>query len=623
MKKWIFFLFIVTSILTVYAQEKGTEYVLFDQGVKFYIEKNYKAAESTFLKLSSEFPDSPIASATYLMLMRTQYQLKKYSLAEASGHLILKKFPFSRYKDDAYYWLGNIKFQLKQYQKGVMYWLLAFKTSDDKRLKKILSNYLNKAMTNVLSEEDLYNLANKLDDRNLRILVRISLSRKLIMKRKYTEAYGILKKIKTEYPANPFMNIVNKILDEIPFEKVITGRYIMISMPQGESQNTLEMVGHHFVEGFQFAIRQHQNLFPESEVKTIIVNDSNSIVKSIPTILNVISKYDIWVNVGSLANETTAGLELISRYNHIPLISPIANHKNLRNIFNNFFQINPDPFTKGKTLGEYAKEHLSHQTIAIIAPDDDYGHDFVKGFQTVFVDSDSVSYLDVEYFTPDTKQFIQQLSRIRFLSQLKTFRDSIMQEQPELSEEELLSMYEVWLNEKVETLKAELMKNVDSLDIPMKNIDLFVAAIYPDQVQAFASQFAFYNFKTQLLGNEGWYNQEELDKVNSAYINNLIFISPIFIQQENWEFKNFRNKFRTVVRKTPDKYHLLGYNIGLWLAKAIDLAETKDDVERALLNTDDVKFIGMKIQFSKNSTTNVNHYLNFIQYKYGRLFQLK
>lgn len=622
MKKMVILIFFVIFSYS-FAYSQSTEHILFDQGVKFYLDKNYEAAQSTFLKLSSEFPDSPLASATYYMLMRTQYQLKKYALAEASGHLLLKKYPFSKYKDDVYYWLGNIKFQMKQYQKGVLYWLLAFKYTDDSRLKKRLSRYLNKAMTSILTEEELNNLATKVDDTNLKILVNISFARKLIQNRKYSEAYGILKKIKTEHPNNPFTNVVESILSDIPFENIISGKYILVSVPRGEGVGGLGQIGEHFTEGFKFALEEHKMLFPNSDVKALFINDSNSVVKSIPSILNVLGRYDVWVNVGSLTNEMTANLELISKYNGIVHIAPTANHANLKKIYDKYIQINPDAFTKGVTLATYAKQNLKHHTIAMLAPDDEYGKMFVHGFQSVWQDSDSVSYLDIEYFSPEAKKFMQQLSKIRYLAQLKMFTDSISQVQPDLSEEEILSMYQVWLDEKVTKLKEELMKNVDSLDIPMDNIDLFVAAIYPDQVQAFSSQFAFFNFQTQLIGNEGWYNPEELDKVNSSYINNLIFITPIFIQNESWEYKNFKNKFRIKLKKTPDKFHLLGYNLGKWISEHLDLADSKDKLMDYLLQDNTSNLIGMQIIFPDDSNANINHFLNFVQFKYGKFFQLK
>ncbi|GAB4170296.1 MAG: hypothetical protein Kow00108_04300 [Calditrichia bacterium] len=624
MKRWFVYLVILAAMFSANAQT--ADYVLFDQGLKFYLDKNYKAAESNFLKISSEYPDSPIITAAYLMLLRSQYHQKKYALAEASGHLLMKKYPSSRYKDDVYYWLGNIKFQLKQYQKGVLYWLLSFKETSDKRLKKILSSKLNKAMTNVLSDEDLKNLAERLDDDQLKILVQISHAKVLIRNREYTEAYGILKNIKNQYPDNPFQSIINTILEDIPFDQVITGKYILLSMPQAEELDILGKTGSDFIQGFKFGYNEFKKLSPESEVNLVTIDDSNSVVAGAPKILETISKYDIWAAVGSLTDEMTGALELIFKYNNIPLIAPTAKHKNLKKIFGKYIQINPDPFMKGKILGNYTRSYLKHDTIATMAPLDEYGKQFINGFKSAFSDSDSVFIISEEYFVSNANQFLQQFKNIRFKALFHTFKDSVLNdsinmEDKELTDEELLSMYQVWLDEKVEKMREELGKNVDSLDIPVENIDVLVAAIYPEQIPSFSSQFAYFNLKTQLVGNEGWYDIDELDKVNSTYINNLIFITPIFIQDENWDFKNFKNKFRQSVKTTPNKFHLLGYNLSKWLCMNVEASENKSGFLSLLLSENNTQMIGMNLKFSSNSQT--NEYLNIVQYKFGKFFKIR
>lgn len=623
-KQMLFFSLVFVVLLFRHVPAQHPEVILFDQGVTFYLEKNYTAAESNFLRLSSEFPDSPIASATLYMLMRSQYQLKKYEQAAATANLLLKRFPNSRYKDDIYYWLGNIHIKLLQYQKGVLYWLLAYKISDDSRLKKTLSGKINEALTNLFSVEELSLLEEKIEDQNLKILIRINIAREYIRQRKFNQAYQILQQISSTNPDHPYQNLVKTILNEIPFQNMLGGKTVLVSLPLDKASSTLSAVGNQFKQGLEFALEEHKEMFPSTSIRLEFIDDGGSSAVGIPAALDVISTSDVWVTIGSLSDDMTASLALLSRFHAIPHVSPVSFHPGLQKINRNTFILNPDPYTKGATLASYAREKFTPRTIVFIGPDDDYGHEFFKGFSAVWDSTDSVEFLDTAFFHPEAGQFMNQLSDIRYKAQVRMFRDSLDSVGLNLKDEEFLSAYRIWLTNKVNALRETLMKSrIDTLDIPIKNIDLFVAVIYPDQVQEFASQFAFFNFQTQLLGNEGWYNQEELDKVNSNYINNLIFISPLFIQEENWEYRNLRNKFRIKLKTTPEKYHLLGYNVGHWVFKALDLAQDKNQLTDLLKEAKELRLVGMNLYFSPEKGVPVNQHLNFIQYKYGKLFQIR
>ncbi|MCK5075184.1 MAG: outer membrane protein assembly factor BamD, partial [Calditrichia bacterium] len=302
-------LLIITAVQSITAQ--STDYFFFDQGVSFYRQKNFSAARSNFLKITSEFPHSKISTASLLMLMRSQYQLKEYQMAEASGNLLIKKFPASSYKDDAYYWLGCIKLQTKQNQRAVLYWLLAYKYADDARLKNLLSEYLNKAMTNLLSEPELDRLANNLDDTDLKIIAQMSYSKILINERKYSKASTILKNMIRLYPEHSYIPSAKKLYKTIP-ENRLTSKKMLVSIPTSGAYGEM---GQAFLSGFKYAYRNSK------DVPMIVIDDENSSLTAINEAKRHLENDDVWAIIGSLTDEVSASLAVLSYYNQVPLIS--------------------------------------------------------------------------------------------------------------------------------------------------------------------------------------------------------------------------------------------------------------------------------------------------------------
>ena len=607
-------LYLLTILLiTIIAQSvfsQSTDYYFFDQGVNFYRQKNFSAAKANFLKITSEFPDSKIMTVSLLMLMRSQYQLKEYQMAEASGNLLIKKFPKSSYKDDAYYWMGCIKLQVKQNQHAVLYWLLSFKYADDPRLKDMLSEYLRKAMTNLLSEPELDRLANNLDDTDLKIIAQISYAKILLSERKFAKASTILKNLLRLYPEHAYISWAKKIYSTIP-ENRMTSKKMVLSIPISGDYGE---IGKAFLSGFQYAQRNSE------KAPVIIIDDANSSLNAINEVKHIVENDDVWAIIGSLSDEVSASLATLSYYNQIPLISPTASNKKIHNISSQYFQINPDPFHKGKALAEFAKDNLAHKNIAIMAPSDNYGDEFVAGFKSVWSDSDSVRYISEELFDPNTNSFLNQLKKIRKKALRTFFADSIKLEEPEITEDEMWSMYQVWLEEKMEKLEEKYGRAVkDTTAIPIENIDLFVSAIYNDQVEPFARQYTFFNFKSQLIGNEGWYDPLALEKIKN-YTNGLIFLTPLFLDDENNNYKNFRNSFRMTMKTTPEQMHVLGYNIARWLQPLLENCNSKAEFKKELQSSEFTNGIGQKINYSNGDR--INKHLNIIQYKFGHFFKI-
>ena len=108
-------------------------------------------------------------------------------------------------------------------------------------------------------------------------------------------------------------------------------------------------------------------------------------------------------------------------------------------------------------------------------------------------------------------------------------------------------------------LLKETKTTLDSADVPVTTFDAMFLPVYVDDISYMAAQFAYANFQTQIIGNSDWYDNVALKK-NRNYINGIIFVTDGYLNEEDWDFRQFRNKFRNTFKTTPGRFELIAYD---------------------------------------------------------------
>ena len=152
---------------------------------------------------------------------------------------------------------------------------------------------------------------------------------------------------------------------------------------------------------------------------------------------------------------------------------------------------------------------------------------------------------------------------------------------------------------------------VDSTQIPATGIDGILIIATPDLIPLLASQFAYVNIQTTLLGNEGWNDPETLKK-NRDYLPNLYFITAAYYNPDDSEFRLFINRYRSRMKVTPGFFHMLGYDIMNWLLREVQPGMQPQTLARRLEKAKKYQGILENIQFTKKPRVNsALHILNF------------
>jgi hypothetical protein len=163
-----------------------------------------------------------------------------------------------------------------------------------------------------------------------------------------------------------------------------------------------------------------------------------------------------------------------------------------------------------------------------------------------------------EWYYPGDQDFNKQFMQMKRVGLKSAFRDSVWGQSPELDTVSVDSMYHEYQLAELEKLEETDIK-VDSADIEVTSIDGVFIPIFKEDIPFMAPQIAYSNIQAQYLGNSDWYDVEQLKK-NKNYINGIVFVSDGFVDEENWDFRNFRNTFREQLKKSPSQYHLIGYD---------------------------------------------------------------
>jgi len=100
---------------------------------------------------------------------------------------------------------------------------------------------------------------------------------------------------------------------------------------------------------------------------------------------------------------------------------------------------------------------------------------------------------------------------------------------------------------------------IDSNAIQLSVFNGLFLPIDPGSIHIFAPQFAFYNFKTTRLGNDGWYDPDELYR-QRQYVQDLLFTAPYRLDSTQGEMAPLRDQLRAKGIETVTPWHIRGYD---------------------------------------------------------------
>ncbi len=611
MRRIVISMLFITFTINLFAQNES-EQQLFNQGVNAYQNGKYRVAERSFFRILQEYPRGRLTTATRLMLAKSYYKLNDFAKTEVICKYFFNKHPESDYLDDMHHLLGNTMYKLGKYQSAISEWAWVLENGDDNRLKRTDAEYIYQTMDHFLTQSDIEQLRNKFPGAEFQGLVTIALAKKMMEEGETELARSRLRTFLGEQPDHIYADEARRLLGSPGAVRGFQNSILYLKPAEGPN----EAIAGEIEQGMKYALIEYQQSNPNERLTL----RTKAIETNVTDALTVTNQQLVGSNpfciVGPIDDDQCAALSLLSKYEQRPFVIPLSSQAGLTRLSPYAFQLNPDVRTKGRFLGKYATEQ-GFKRIATLAPANSYGEDFVQSF-TEEVQAGGGEVVSVQWFYETTEDFSAQFQAIRRKGFYITFRDSVMAEDSTIAEEALKKKFREYMDKKFEPRRPGLQ--VDSTDVPSTGIDALLIVIPSSGfIQFVASQFAFNNIQTTLLGNEGWNDIEELQKYKQ-HIEGLIYITAGYYDPNSTDYRLFMNRFRSEMNTTPEKFHLLGYDIMRWILSNYQPGISPQKLKSNLENTNAYKGIIENIQFT--STPRVNSKLTLLKLNLGQLIKL-
>ncbi len=594
------------------------EWTIFRKGVAEYQKGNYELARQSFSLMISKLPNSALTTANYLMLAKTHYKMGEYTTALEQAAAFKRDFPNSSYTDDMSYLQANSYYRMDRVDRAVLQWLeVAFSGTDDRLRQKALE-HADAAIRHKLKRDRVESLADEYTGTPQGAAFRYHLALNDKESGRLEKARNTLRLLAATPGSGLYGDRAKNLLDQME------GRAVSGSVSQPRIALLLPLsgpnaeVGKSMRSGIKLALDEH-NAAAGQKLELREFDYETRLIPALRHMNSISADPSIVAVIGPLENDIAAACAALADHLGLALISPTASAGEITEISENAILLAPTIDAMATELGRFAFDSLRVRHAASLAPLDDYFVKMVEQFAGQ-AKADSASLIAQEWYYPGDQDFKKQFQSLKRIGLKLEFRDSVEQEYGVLSQQRLDSLYRAWRKTELERHKEEKVK-IDSVDIPVNAYGALFLPVFSDDISLIAAQYAFANFNTQLLGNSDWYD-EELLRRNRNYLDGMVFVSDGYMNEEGWEYKQFRNNFRNSLKTTPDHFALIGYDSFKFISRAFQNA---GDISRSNMIdriTSLDRHNGIYRRFSVGDKR-YNSGLFLLRYKFGQIIPVR
>lgn len=615
MKFWIHIFLVLVFFSSVYSQKASDrEWTIFQKGVKEYKEGAYNEAEKHFQLVLEKLPNSQLLTAYKLMLAKTRYKLGKYEASLRNCEEFLNRFPNSNYADDINYLMANNHFRMKNYDSAVRLWIKAADITTDRRLARLAMNHAENAMSFRLRKDQLIRLGQESPEGSLlNHMALYYLADRYYQEGDLSSTQSTIKKIVESGFDSIYAQKARDLEGFIKFKEENVVRIGALLPLSGANSD----IGNGLYEGIQLAAEAFTNA-NDLNIEVVPYDYETRMTKALQKIKEIAANKSITAVFGPVENDITAACAVVADYENITIVSPTASSDELVDLSDNILLLAPTVKSMAENLNRYAADSLKLNRIITLAPLDDYFTTFVEAFNKRHEEQGG-NIVAEQWYYPGDVDFSKHFKMLKRIGLKLEFQDSLMQVDSTISKASIDSLYRIHQEMERDKL-AETNTKLDSADIPVTSFDGLLVPIYKDDLGLIAPQIAYANFKTQILGNSDWYSLEGLKK-NKNYINGIVFVTDGYLNEEDWDYRQFRNNFRNRFKRTPEKFELIGYDSFNFLLSIFN--EGNSGINRGnfadkVLNLQSFRGIYRSFDLTRSS----NNAARILKYYYGQLIPL-
>jgi ABC-type branched-subunit amino acid transport system substrate-binding protein len=553
MKIWKVFIILVLSSGFAAAQNASSrEWTIFHKGLAEYNNGNYDMARQSFSLMISKLPNSQLSTINHLMLAKTNYKTADYQVSLQQCEEFKKLFPNSSYMDDINYLTGNNYYRLNRLETAVVTWLNTGFETTDKKLQEKVFNLADDAIRYKLNTAGVEKLSRENNRDKISEAFKFHLADMAFRTGNPDQARELMQEVEKNALTRHYKEKAKSSLQQITTEYK-SGRQIAVLLPLSGAN---ESVGKALLLGFEHAVNEYNKIASE-KLSLIKYDYASDLVTALEQIKRISSNPSVIAVFGPVENEIVASCGVVAEYEGLTLLSPTATLDKILSISENTILLAPTVKVMARKIQTLILDSLKINRVATFSPIDEYYINFTDEFVQAHMENGG-QIAAQEWYYPGDQNYKKQFTKMKRIGLRLEFQDSLVTKIPEISESKIDSLYKLYQAEQLELLKETKVK-VDTSDIPVEAFDGMFIPVYETDISYVAPQFAYSHIKTQLIGNADWYNPDALKK-NRNYINGIIFVTDGYLNEEDWDYRQFRNNIRNIYKKTPEKFELIAYD---------------------------------------------------------------
>ena len=607
--KSIFVVFQFVWITSIFSQTTAfTERQIFDAGLDAYRKRSYTESRHHFENLVKRYPAGAYYTSGLLMLSKTYARMHYFKKSCVLANELISTYPNSAYADDALFQRAQNYYDMDQYVLTCKDLAQVRMRTQEKLLAIRADSLLGMIARNDLSSEDVDDLLMEATDPTLTAVLQTQYLANLIAQKRYAHTKetleSFLKKETSPSRAKSYRDLLKQIGNS---EEGPVRIGCIISLTGANSD-----VGRSIKAGIEIAIQQH-NLANAPRIELVIYDDQSDIIQAIHAAKELVTDDGISAIIGPIESNTMAAASVIADQRRIPILSPTATKSGLSQIGPYVYQANMNIEARSEAIARYAVEELGFKTFAVLSPSDNYGDIAATSFART-VEKLGGKVIVIEKFYENTSDFKGQLVHLRKMGFIeRALPQTSYRMISKLTAPQIDSIYAQYYP--IDSTASESEYN-----LPMDFIDGLFLPVYTDDIKYIAPQLAFYNIKTQLLGNDNWYDLTEL-RLHQSYINGVRFVSESFMDPGDPDVKSFNAAFKKMNGSVPLREAVYGYDLMNLLASVIESGSyTSEEIQAELKKGITWNGIHNKIIFTKDSR--VNSSVHILQFSDGKIKKL-
>ncbi len=627
MKKLLISLSVLLLFTTAYAQAPALIYsqeaeTLFQRALARYIQNDPETAKLSFLELIEQHPPNQRTSAARLMLSKSHYKLKEYSLSIATAVELQLHFPYSRYLSETDLIIGDCYFHQNQVYSAATQYARVLTSRANIRSKSRAADRLGQlAGSDRLTDRDAENLRMDFGQAIINEALAFGQARWPIKLGDLETGNKRLAIFLERFPNGQLAALVRKTLMPDRSRQQIASRPEPSSPsastprtdetpelgPIREPENARYKIGviaplgiapgEDLRDGILLA-RELNPLTSRDQVGLIFEDSEGDPIRAVRAAQRLIKEHDVLAIIGALSSAETTPLAAMLSAQDVPLIAPTASNDGIASLSPYVFQVNATPGAQGRRIAEHAVRKQGLRMLATLASRDTYGRRIAREF-TAKAEELGAEVLIQEWYESGTTDYRRQFERIRSAGLALDPPDDLAVQIDSL----ILKGIHVNPPPPVEvdpdTVQPEIVETLDGILIAGDDTDILLIA----------PQFHSALVPAQVLGSDGW-NHTEVARDGGNYVDGAIFVAKYYGQSQLESVQDFVNAYRSRFSKDQNIVAALGYDAMLAVLKSINAGGTTRERLRERLETlTDVPGATGRISFGKGDRENGWMYL--------------